>query len=283
MKAGRVSRAERMTRGARTDRSDGLVGLVIVAAIIASALLAPVIAPHGANELLGEVWGPVSAKAWLGTDNLGRDMLSRVLYGGQVTLLLAFAGTMLAFVIGCALGLLAAVAGGWTDAILSRLVDAFMSVPSLICALVILSVLGSSVPVLVGTLAALAATRVYRLSRALGAEIVAMEFFEAALLRRESMTWLVFAEILPNIRAPLATEFGLRLCYNFLLVASLSFLGLGVQPPLADWGSMVRDNASAINFGGFAPLVPAAAIGLFVIGVNLIVDWGLARQARRRG
>jgi len=265
------------------ERLRGIVGLVIVTVMVVASLLAPLIAPHGHGELIGKVWDPADARAWFGYDNLGRDMLSRLLYGGQITLLIAFAGTALAFVIGCTLGLWAAVAGGWIEAVLSRLVDAFMSVPSLICALVILSVLGTSIPVLVGTIAALASTRVFRLSRALGAEIVALDYFEAALLRKESLAWLVFKEVLPGIRAPLATEFGLRLCFSFLLVASLSFLGLGIQPPLADWGSMVRDNASAINFGGLAPLVPAAAIGLFVIGVNLIVDWGLSHQSRRKG
>ncbi len=139
----------------------GIVGCTIVTVIVAASVLAPFIAPHGGGDLVGKVWGQASAKAWLGYDNLGRDMLSRLLYGGQTTLFIAFAGTVLAFVVGCALGLTAAVAGGWTDAILSRLVDAFMSVPSLICALVILSVLGTSIPVLVGTIAALAATRVF--------------------------------------------------------------------------------------------------------------------------
>jgi len=275
--------AARRQRAADSSRVRGLVGVAIVAVMVLASLLAPLIAPYGAGELVGKVWDPASAKAWLGYDNLGRDMLSRLLYGGQITLFISLAGTLLAFVAGCTLGLLAAVTGGWFDAIVSRLVDAFMSVPSLICALVILSVLGTSIPVLVGTIAALASTRVFRLSRALAGDIIALDYFEAALLRKESMAWLIFREVLPGIRAPLVTEFGLRLCYSFLLVASLSFLGLGIQPPLADWGSMVRDNASAINFGGFAPLVPAAAIGLFVIGVNLIVDWSLSHQSRRGG
>lgn len=273
-----------MTLSHRFDRTviQGLLGATIVVALAAASFLAPLIAPHGESELVGEVWAPFSAAAPLGLDSLGRDMLSRLLYGGQVTLFIALAGTVLAVLIGAALGLVAAIVGGWVDMFLARLVDAFMALPPLICALVILSVLGTSVTILIATIAVLASTRVFRLSRALAGDIVSLDYFEAALLRGEGLASLARNEILPNIVSPLATEFGLRLCSNFLLISSLSFLGLGIQPPLADWGSMVRDNASAIGFGGTAPLIPAAAIGLFAIGVNLVVDWRLAIRSRQR-
>jgi len=260
----------------------GLAGGLIVGMMMLACLLAPLLAPHHFNDTVGDVWGPSSGKAWLGYDNLGRDMLSRLLYGGQVTLLLAFASTVLAMVAGATLGLLAAVAGGKTDMLLSRLVDAFMSIPSLISALVVLSALGTSIPILVCTIAALASTRVFRLSRAMASEIVAMEYFEAARLRKESMTWLIGWEVLPNLLMPLTTEFGMRLCFSFLMIAALSFLGLGIQPPLGDWGSMVRDNASAISLGGIAPLIPAAAISVFVVGINLMVDWSIAVQSQQK-
>jgi len=263
-------------------RLSGLIGLVIALTISVLVLLAPLIAPHGQAELIGEVWAPISADAWLGTDNLGRDLLSRLLYGGRITLLIALAATVLALLIGCALGFTAAISGGWVDTILARTVDAVMAIPTLIFALVLLSVLGTSIPVLIGTIACLASTRAFRLSRAVAGNIVALDYFEAARLRGERMPWLMAYEVLPNALAPLTAEFGLRLCANFLFIAALSFLGLGIQPPLADWGGMVRDNATAISYGGLAPLIPAAAIGIFAIAINLVVDWSLSIQAGER-
>jgi peptide/nickel transport system permease protein len=259
--------------------ASGLIGLIAVGTISLIVLAAPLIAPHGEGELLGEVWGPPSAEAWLGLDNLGRDLFTRLLYGGRITLLVALAATLLAMVIGCTLGFTAAIAGGLVDTVLARAIDAVLGIPTLIFALVLLSVLGTSIPVLIGTIACLASTRVFRLSRAIGGNIVALDYFEAARLRGEGVPWLLAFEVLPNALAPLTAEFGLRLCANFLFIAALSFLGLGIQPPLADWGGMVRDNAAAISFGGLAPLIPAAAIGVFAISINLVVDWVLAVQA----
>jgi peptide/nickel transport system permease protein len=264
-------------------QASGFIGCMIVVLITVLVLLAPLVAPHAPDALVGEVWAPISRAAWLGHDNLGRDMASRLLYGGRITLVVALASTVLCFVVGVTMGLVAAVSGGWIDAVLARVIDAVMSIPTLIFALVILSVLGTSTPTLIGAIGLLSSTRVFRLSRALAGDIVTLPYFEAARLRQESFLWLMLREALPNMVAPLLAEFGLRLCANFLLVASLSFLGLGIQPPNADWGSMVRDNAAAIEFGGIAPLIPAAAIGLFTIGVNLIVDWLLAHASRDGG
>jgi peptide/nickel transport system permease protein len=257
----------------------GITGFAIVGTMTIAILLAPLLAPHSESELVGEVWAPISETAWLGLDNLGRDMFSRLLYGGRVTLLVTLAATALMFVIGCTAGFAAAIAGGWVDAVLARACDALMAIPTLIFALVLLSVVGSSIPILVGTLALLGSTRVFRLSRALGGNIVAQDYLEVARLRGEGVFWLTIYEILPNALPPLTAEFGLRLCSGFLFVAALSFLGLGIQPPLADWGGMVRDNASAIMFNGIAPLIPAAAISLFAIGINLLVNWILAGQS----
>ena len=260
----------------------GLLGLFIVIAIALLVLLAPFIAPHGEADIVGEVWAPSSVDAWLGTDNLGRDLLSRLLYGGRVTLFIALAATMLAMLIGCTFGFVAAIRGGWVDVVLARVVDAMMGIPTLIFALVLLSVLGTSTPVLIGTIACLASTRAFRLSRAVAGNIVSLDYFEAARLRGEGIAWLVIYEVLPNALPALTAEFGLRLCANFLFIASLSFLGLGIQPPLADWGGMVRDNAAVISYGGLAPLVPAAAIGVFAIAINFVVDWLLSAQAGQR-
>jgi peptide/nickel transport system permease protein len=266
----------------RRSAVSGLFGLAIVFAITLLVMLAPFIAPHGEGDLVGEVWAPMSTGAWLGTDNLGRDLLSRLLYGGRITLLIALIATTLALLIGCALGFIAAIAGGWVDTVLARSIDAIMGIPTLIFALVLLSVLGTSTPILVGTIACLASTRAFRLSRAIGGNIVSLDYFEAARLRGEGIAWLMAYEVLPNALPALTAEFGLRLCANFLFIASLSFLGLGIQPPLADWGGMVRDNAAVISYGGLAPLIPAAAIGIFAIAINVVVDWSLSVQAGQR-
>jgi peptide/nickel transport system permease protein len=150
-----------------------------------------------------------------------------------------------------------------------------MAFPTLIFALMVLSVVGTSIPALIVVIALLDSTRVYRLSRAVAMDIEVMEFVEAARLRGEGLWWLMRHEILPNAMPPLVAEFGLRFCFVFLFIAALSFLGLGIQPPTADWGSMVRENSGAITFGIFTPLWPAAAIAFLTVGVNLVVDWFL--------
>jgi len=259
-----------------------VVGLAIIAVNIAGALLAPVIAPYGEADMIGDVWAPPSAEAWLGLDNLGRDLFSRLLYGARTTISIVLVTTILSFSIGCTLGFAAAAAGRWLDTLLSRVVDALMAIPTLIFALLVLSVLGTSIPVLIGTIAILDSTRVFRLSRAVAMNIVVLEFVEVARLRGEGLGWVMRREVLPNALPPLVAEFGLRFCFQFLFIAALSFLGLGIQPPYADWGSMVHDNAQAISFGGIAPLIPAASIALLTIGVNLVVDWILSIHAQRR-
>jgi peptide/nickel transport system permease protein len=259
------------------------IGLAVVVINLLAALLAPVIAPYGQAELVGDVWAPPSGQYWLGLDNLGRDMFSRLLYGARTTISIALLITICSFAIGIIAGFAAAILGGWIDTALSRFVDAMMAIPTLIFGLIILSVLGTSIPVLIATIAILDSTRVFRLCRAVGLNITVLDYVEVARLRGEGLWWVMRREVLPNALPPLITEFGLRFCFAFLFIAALSFLGLGIQPPLADWGGMVRDNAQAINFGEMAPLIPAAAIGQLTIGVNLVVDWLLSIHSRPHG
>jgi peptide/nickel transport system permease protein len=263
-------------------RVGAAVGWTIIALAVAAALLAPWIAPYGEAAFVGTVWAPPSAEFPLGLDNLGRDILSRILYGARPTIAIALASTAIAFLIGVTAGFVAALAPRWVDMLLSRIVDALMAFPTLILALIVLSVLGSSIPVLVLTVAVLAATRIFRVARALALDIVVLDYVEVARLRGETWFWLLAREILPGTAGPLLTEFGLRFCFAVLFVAALSFLGLGLQPPHADWGSMVRDNAQAIASGGLAPLIPAAAIAILAIGVNLVVDARVSARGRRR-
>ena len=217
------------------------IGIAIVVINLVVALFAPLIAPFDPMTPLGDAWADADAHHWLGLDNLGRDVLSRLIYGARLSIGLALIITALSFLIGVISGFAAAVAGGWVDQVLSRLVDLLLSMPTLIFAFVILSVLGSALPVLIVTIAILDSTKVFRLARSVAVNIVSLEFVEAARLRGEGWWWIVRREVLPNAIPPLTAEFGLRFCFTFLFIAALSFLGLGVQPPAADWGSMVKD------------------------------------------
>ncbi len=251
------------------------IGLAMILINIFAAIFVPVIAPYSETEMVGDVWLPSSSDHLLGTDHLGRDMFTRLLYGARNTIVIAFVTTLLSFFFGALIGFFAAVIGGWPELIISRIVDILMAFPTLIFALMALSVVGTSVPALILVIAVLDSTRVFRLSRAVAMDINVMEFVEAARLRGEGIFWVMRKEILPNAMPPLVAEFGLRFCFVFLFIAALSFLGLGIQPPTADWGGMVRENAGAITFGILTPLWPAGAIAFLTVGVNLIVDWFL--------
>jgi peptide/nickel transport system permease protein len=259
------------------------IGLILIGLNLFAFLLGPLIAPFGQEVIVGSPFDPPTAGHWLGLDQNGRDMLSRLLVGAQLSIGVSLAATVLAFAIGIPLGFIAAIVGRLVDTALSRLVDAIMCIPVLISALVVLQALGSSLPVLIVTIALLEATRVFRLARIVAQGINVLEFTETARLRGEGIGWLVRKEILPNALPPLIAEFGMRFCFTFLFVAGLSFLGLGVQPPFADWGGMVKDNQQAILYGLYAPLYPAAAIALLTIGVNLVVDWLLGRGTATQG
>jgi len=258
-------------------------GLVVVSLFVLVALFVPWIAPHPESATVGGTWDPANASQWLGTDQIGRDMFTRILYGTRMTISVALAITLLSFFIGIVVGFTSAVVGGWVDIFFSRLVDVMLSIPGLIFALIILGVFGSSIPVLILTIAVLDSTRVFRLARALGMNLSVMEYVEAAKLRGEGLWWVITREILPNAWAPLVAEFGLRFCFNFLFIAGLSFLGLGIQPPYADLGGMVKENAAAINFGMMAPIYPAATIALLTVAINMVVDWMLSMDARPSG
>ncbi len=259
------------------------IGTAIVVANLLVAMLAPWIAPYDPFDIVGDAWADPDSQHWFGLDNLGRDLLSRMIYGARLSIGLSLVITALSFTIGIIVGFTAAVSGGWIDALLSRLVDLMLSMPTLIFAFIVLSVLGTDIPVLITTIAVLDSTRVFRLSRAVAMNITVLEFVEAAKLRGEGLWWVIRREILPNAVPPLVAEFGLRFCFTFLFIAALSFLGLGIQPPNADWGSMVKDLRDMINLGSAAPLYPAGAIALLTIGVNFVVDWMLSIHSRGHG
>lgn len=259
-----------------------LLGLVVVFAYGFVALFAHWIAPFGESEVVSSQYDPWGGAYLLGTDNIGRDMFSRLIYGARNTIGIALLITAISFTLGGLLGMFAAARGGWIDTTLSWLVDILMAIPQLIYALLLLTIFGTSIPVLVSVVALLDSTRVFRLARSVAMNVVVLDFVEAARLRGEGLWWIVRREILPNVLPPLIAEFGVRFCFVFLFISALSFLGIGIQPPLADWGSMVRDNATLITFGDITPVLPGLAIAILTVAVNFIVDWILGKASGAR-
>ena len=256
----------------------GWIGIVVVSFWVFIAIFGPWLAPMGENELpfpddYSEFQLPRPG-AWLGTDESDRDVLSRLMYGAGRTIGISFMATLLAYFIGVVLGIGAAISTPRVDMIVSRINDAFLSLPTIMLGLVVVAAVGSSIPVLIITAGVIYATVVFRLARALGQEIMVMDFVEAARVRGEGRWWIITREIWPNAAMPLLTDFGLRLIYVILFISSLSFLGLGVQPPQADWGSMVRENLGALSYGASViPVVaPALAIATLTVAINLVVD-----------
>jgi peptide/nickel transport system permease protein len=273
---------DRAWRDLRRAPLSARFGLAVILAYLVVAILAPVLAPYGETELVGGPFEPWGEPFLLGTDQLGRDLLSRLIFGARNTIGIAFVTTALAIVLGGLLGLMAAVLGGWTDQLMGRAIDVLMAIPPLIFALVLLSIVGPSVVNLVLIIAVLDSTRVFRLTRAVAMNVVVLDFVEAARLQGEGLVWVMTREVLPNMLPPLVAEFGLRFCFVFLTISALSFLGLGIQPPTADWGSMVRDNATLLTVGDITPLLPAGAIALLTVAVNFVVDWMLHRASGLR-
>jgi len=284
----RRSVLQNIWRTLKTAPPTAWFGMIVITLYLIVALFAPLLAPHGQAQVFPMAYAPWSEEFRLGTDALGRDVFSRLIYGARNTIGIAVATTLLAFLIGGSLGLIAAISRNWLDQVLSRFVDVLMAIPSLIFALMLLSIFGSSAINLIFIIAVLDATRVFRLTRAVALNVVVMDYVEAAKLRGEGLGWIMRREILPNIMPPLVAEFGLRFCFVFLTIAALSFLGVGIQPPTADWGSMVRENAGLIQFAEYdltaalTPMIPAAAIALLTVAVNFVVDWFLHQTSGLR-
>ena len=274
----------------------GKVSVAIVVFWVLMAFIGPYIAPYSESFFIEEdpagnffddpafMVPNVEISSFLGTDYLGRDIFSRIIWGARTTIGISFAATMLAYFVGITLGIAAAVAGGFTDAALSRVVDAILAFPNIMLGLIVIAAFGSSIPLLIVLAGLVYAASVYRIARALGQDIMVQDYVEAARARGEGLWWIITREVLPNAAMPLATDFGLRLVFVILFISSLSFLGLGVQPPISDWGSMVRENLQglgngffprtedSINAGALAAVAPALAIATLTIAINLIVD-----------
>ena len=264
--------------------ASGLLGLAVLLFWLLAALLGPWLLSHGtAAAGTSNVFAPISATHWLGTDYLGRDMLALIIQGARYTIGVALLATMLASGTGITLALLAAASGRWIDAVLSRGLDTLTAIPSKMFALLMVAGFGSSVPMLVVTAGIIYVPGAYRMARSLAVNINALDYVTVARTRGEGTGYVMLREILPNIVGPMLADLGLRFVYVVLLLASLSFLGLGIQPPAADWGSLVRENIGALAMGGASVIVPALAIASLTIAVNLVIDNLPGRGARERG
>ncbi|SOY77340.1 Dipeptide transport system permease protein DppC [Cupriavidus taiwanensis] len=261
----------------------GWIGCVILLGWLVAAIFGPLlINPDAAASGELQVFAPVSAQHWLGTDYMGRDMLARVLLGARYTVCLALVSTLCASGIGITLALLATVSGRWIDACLSRGLDTLTAIPSKMFALIMVAAFGSSVWMLTITAAIIYVPGAYRIARSLAVNINAMDYVTVARTRGEGTAYIMRQEILPNIVGPMLADLGLRFVYVVLLLASLSFLGLGIQPPEADWGSLVRENIGALSEGSMAVVAPALAIASLTMAVNLVIDNLPGRSARGR-
>ncbi|WP_430699219.1 ABC transporter permease [Mesorhizobium humile] len=260
----------------------GVVAALVILAWTLVAILAPYIIPHSIGDIVDDdYFGPMRQGLWLGSDYLGRDMLSRVLMGARYTVGISLAAVSIACFSGVVLGMIAAVTGGWLDTCLSRFLDAMNSIPSKLFGLVVVAAVGSSIPVLILTLAVIYIPGAYRFARALAVNINTMDFMTVARVRGENTIYLIGSEILPNIIRPVLADFGLRFVFIVLLLSGLSFLGLGLQPPLADWGALVRENIGGLPFAASAVIVPSLAIASLTISVNLLID-NLPQKIRDR-
>ena len=281
----RRTRWERTWLDLKKAPPTAIFGMIVIFGYAVVSIFAPMLAPFGEADSQFSAYQTFSNKHILGTDQIGRDILSRLIYGARNTIGIALITTIISFVIGMTLGLIAAINRSYQDQVLSRGVDVLMAIPSLIFALMLLSIFGSSTFSLICIIAVLDSTRVFRLTRAVSMNVVVMDYVEAATLRGEKLGWIMRKEILPNILPPLVAEFGLRFCFVFLAIAALSFLGVGIQPPTADWGTMVRETANLIQFAKYdltramVPLVPAACIALLTVSVNFVVDWFLHKTS----
>ena len=257
------------------------LGMIVLSIYLIAAFFAPFIAPHGEAEVFPVAYAPWGGEHLLGTDQIGRDILSRLIFASRNTLGICFLACTIALFIGTIFGIIAAIDRSYIDQILSRSIDTFMAIPVMIFTFILLSVFGPSNLILILILGVLESTRFFRISRSVAVGQVVLEYVEVAKLRGEKLSYIIFREILPNIASPLIVEFGVRFIFIIFTVSSLSFLGLGIQPPAADWAAMVRENAILIQYAqyditaGLTPLIPAAIIALLALAINFVIDWYL--------
>jgi peptide/nickel transport system permease protein len=256
------------------------IGLAIFVLLCLTAFVGPHVAPHSTTSVEGVPFADATGGHPLGLDYLGRDGLSRFLAGGQSVILLSFGATLLGFIGGIVIGLAAGYTRNWIDEVLMRASDIVMAFPSIILALVLVAGVGPKLWLVVVAVAIAHAPRIARVVRGATLEVVTRAYVEAAEARGERTAFLLRREVLPNIWTPILVDFGIRLTASIILIASLSFLGFGLQPPAADWGMMINENRGGLTIQPWVVLAPVVAIALLTIGVNLVGD-GLSRALGR--
>ena len=271
---GSRSRFALLADAARLTRTR--IGLAIVGIVVLIALGGPLIAPYSPTEFVAIPNSAPSDEALFGADALGRDVWSRFLHGGRSVLWLAVAATGLGIVVGVVVGLIAAYSRNWLDDVLMRSNDVLLAFPQIIFVLLAVSALGAKLWLIVLTVGLTHAPRVARVMRGAALEVVERDFVKSAEVVGEKRWRIVFGELLPNVTSPLLVETGLRMTYSIGLVAGISFLGFGLQPPTADWGLMINENRLSITVQAWAVMLPVIAIGLLTVGTNLVTD-GISR------
>ncbi len=277
----RRTRLERLKIALSKAPISAWFGMIVLFIYFFVAIFAPFIAPHGEAEIFPVAYAPWGDGHIFGTDQIGRDIFSRIIYAARNTIGICLLAAFIALGIGTVLGIIAALDRRYLDQLLSRIVDTLMAIPVMIFTFILLSVFGPTNFNLIVILGILESTRFFRISRSVAVGQVVLEYVEVARLRGENLSYIIFKEILPNIASPLIIEFGLRFIFIIFTISSLSFLGIGIQPPSADWASMVRENAILIQYAqyditaGLTPLIPAAAISLLCVSINFVVDWYL--------
>ena len=277
----RRTRVERLKIALSKAPISAWFGMAVLFVYFFAAIFAPLIAPHGEAEIFPVAYAPWGDGHIFGTDQIGRDIFSRIIYAARNTIGICLLATFIALGIGTVLGIIAALDRKYLDQLLSRIVDTLMAIPVMIFTFILLSVFGPTNFNLIVILGILESTRFFRISRSVAVGQVVLEYVEVARLRGENLPYIIFKEILPNISSPLIIEFGLRFIFIIFTISSLSFLGIGIQPPSADWASMVRENAILIQYAqydltaGLTPLIPAFAIALLCVSINFVVDWYL--------
>jgi peptide/nickel transport system permease protein len=257
-----------------------VAGTVVTVLVVLFAILGPVFAPHGQNDVVGP---PFSSTGPLGTDYIGQDILSRLLYGGRTILLIAVLATLMGMVLGILVGVVAAYAGGWWDEVIMRLNDVVLAFPQILLALVVLTSVSQPQAWMIIVLVGFShAPRVARVARGIALGIVSRDFVHSAEALGERRSRVILAEVLPNMNAPLLAEAGLRLTYSIGLVAALGFLGFSTDPNAANWGQMINENRLALSTQPWAVLAPVLIIGVFTVGTNLMAD-GIAQLSQGGG
>jgi peptide/nickel transport system permease protein len=262
--------------GAALRQGRTQVGVVLLVSLVGIALLGPYFAPYSPTEFVAPPFAPRSSDFWFGTDSLGRDVLSRFLWGGRSVLALSAIATLMGFILGTAIGLAAAYSRGVLDDALMRTMDVILSFPQIVFALVLAATVGPKLWLLVLAVGVTTVPRVARIARGVAVEVVERDFVRAAEAIGESRRRILLGDVLPNITGPLVVEASLRLSFNIAVVAGLSFLGFGIQPPNADWGLMINENRNGLTIQPWPVVLPVVAIGMLTVATSLIGD-GLSR------